>query len=90
MKCLSSVLAKEEAKEKKVAYVVDDGLLMWCWADDNLEDWVAVYQVVVPKVFHLQVLALVDLINIVVSAMFAKWLANQIKKFSLLLCCQSQ
>ncbi|XP_013867485.1 uncharacterized protein LOC106520098, partial [Austrofundulus limnaeus] len=58
LKCHSSILTQEEAKGKKVAYVVNEGLLLRRWAGDNLEDWDAVYQVVVPKVFRLQVLAL--------------------------------
>lgn len=32
LKCSSSVLTQEGAKEKKVAYVVEDSLLLWRWA----------------------------------------------------------
>ncbi|XP_043968384.1 uncharacterized protein LOC122828679 isoform X1 [Gambusia affinis] len=58
LKCHSSVLTQEEAQGKKVAYMVDDGLLLRRWAGENLEDWSTVYQVVVPTRYRMQVLAL--------------------------------
>ncbi|XP_038137980.1 uncharacterized protein LOC119781550 [Cyprinodon tularosa] len=41
----------EEAQGKKVAYMLLDGLLLRRWAGENLEDWSAIYQVVVPTRF---------------------------------------
>ncbi|XP_038157608.1 uncharacterized protein LOC119794223 [Cyprinodon tularosa] len=48
----------QEAQRKKMAYVLDDGLLLRRWAGENLEDWNATYQVVVPTPYRRQVLAL--------------------------------
>ena len=49
-KCLSSVLSKDEAQKRKMAYVLEDGLLMRRWTSDVSEEveWNATYQVVVP------------------------------------------
>lgn len=51
----------EVAKEKRVAYFIEDGLRMqkWCLGNVTDSDWSAVYQIVVPNVCHLQVLCLV-------------------------------
>lgn len=65
-KCHSSVLSQEEAKTKKIAYVLDDGLLMHRRMSDVSEDvnvlqdikWSATYQVIVPTAYRSQVLSL--------------------------------
>lgn len=59
-KCHSSVLSQEEAKKKKIAYVLDNGLLMHRWTSDISEDvdWRVTYQVVVPTTYRSQVLSL--------------------------------
>ena len=53
-KCHSSLLSQEEAKKKKMAYILDDGLLMRRWTSDATEDadWSATCQVVVPTAFR--------------------------------------
>ncbi|XP_036003896.1 uncharacterized protein LOC118566311 [Fundulus heteroclitus] len=58
MKCFSAVLTQEEARGKKVAFVVDQGLLLRRWAGDNSEDWNVTHQVVLPTECRRQVLAL--------------------------------
>lgn len=62
-KCHSSVLCQEEAKMKKIAYVLDDGLLMCRDVSEDVNvpqdvNWSATYQVVVPMAYRLQVLSL--------------------------------
>ncbi|XP_030271730.1 uncharacterized protein LOC115581049 isoform X3 [Sparus aurata] len=59
-KCHSSLLSQEEAKKKKMAYILDDGLLMRRWTSDATEDadCSATYQVVVPTAFRPHVLNL--------------------------------
>lgn len=59
-KCHSTVVNLEAAKQKNIAYVLDNGLLMRRWASDVTEnkDWGGIYQVVVPTVFRSQVLSL--------------------------------
>ena len=58
--CHSSVVGQGEEKGKKVAYFLDEGLLMRCWMSDPSKDgdWGAKYQVVVPAPYRLQVLSL--------------------------------
>nr|XP_033961533.1 uncharacterized protein LOC117463411 [Pseudochaenichthys georgianus] len=59
-KCLSSVISHEEAKSKKMAYIMEDHLLMRRWISDACEesDSVAIYQVVVPTTYRSQVMSL--------------------------------
>lgn len=59
-KCFVSAGSSEDAKEERVAYFVEDGLLMrkWCPSDVADLDWGAVYQIVVPSVYHQQVMCL--------------------------------
>lgn len=59
-KCFSSVVNQGKAKGSKVAYILDDGMLMRRWTDeimDNEGEHVT-YQVIVPTVFRAQVLSL--------------------------------
>ncbi len=57
--CLSSVISLDEAKKKKVAYVLNDSLLMRRWAGEVFEDVdCAIYQVVVPTTYRSKVLSL--------------------------------
>lgn len=59
-KCHSSILSQQDAKKKKLAYFLDEGLLMRRWTSEVSEDadWSAVYQVVVPTAYRTQVLSL--------------------------------
>lgn len=59
-KCFNSAVRQEVVKEEKVAYFIDDGLLMrkWCSNDDAEGDWSSVFQIVVPVVYRTQVLRL--------------------------------
>lgn len=59
-KCVSSVLSNEEATGKKVAYLIDHGLLVRRWSGDVLDggDLNTTYQVVVPTAYRSQVLSL--------------------------------
>nr|XP_033967813.1 uncharacterized protein LOC117467977 [Pseudochaenichthys georgianus] len=59
-KCLSSVISQEEAKSKKMAYIMEDHLLMRRWISDACEesDSLAIYQVVVPTTYRSQVISL--------------------------------
>lgn len=51
MKLFASVIGQDEAKRRKVAYVLDDGLLMHYWAGEVFENVdCATYQVVVPTI----------------------------------------
>uniref|UniRef100_A0A672IAI9 Gypsy retrotransposon integrase-like protein 1 n=1 Tax=Salarias fasciatus TaxID=181472 RepID=A0A672IAI9_SALFA len=58
--CVSAAVSSEEASTKKVAYVLEDGLLLRTWMPRKDTDKVldSVKQVVVPKPFRAQVLAL--------------------------------
>lgn len=58
--CFSSVLSVEDAKEKKVAYLMDHGLLVRHWSGNDLDGgaWNVTYQVVVPTAYRSQVLSL--------------------------------
>lgn len=59
-KCLTSVISQEEARSKKMAYIMEDGLLMRRWISDACEesDSFAIYQVVVPTAYRSQVMSL--------------------------------
>nr|XP_033942279.1 uncharacterized protein LOC117449038 isoform X4 [Pseudochaenichthys georgianus] len=59
-KCLSSVISHEEAKSKKMAYIMENHLLMRRWISDACEesDSLAIYQVVVPTTYRSQVMSL--------------------------------
>lgn len=58
-KCLASVIGQDEAKKRKVVYVLDDGLLMHRWAGEVFENEdCATYQVVVPATYRSRVLSL--------------------------------
>ncbi len=57
-KCFNSAVSQEVAKEEKVAYFIDDGLLMrkWCSSNAAEGDWSSVFQIVIPVVYRTQVL----------------------------------
>uniref|UniRef100_A0A3B3BUU0 Gypsy retrotransposon integrase-like protein 1 n=1 Tax=Oryzias melastigma TaxID=30732 RepID=A0A3B3BUU0_ORYME len=56
--CVSSVVLKEVAKEKKTAYFLDNDLLMRRWSDGPENKDGVVYQVVVPTGYRNKVLSL--------------------------------
>ena len=59
-KCLAAVLGKEEAKVKKAAYYLEDGMLMRTWSNPAADgvDWGTCHQVVVLQPHRQQVLSL--------------------------------
>ncbi len=59
-KCFSAVVSVEEAKKRKSAYFVENGLLMRRWCPDVKDDseWDVVYQVVIPSCYRHHILSL--------------------------------
>lgn len=57
-KCFNSAVSQEVAREKQMAYFIDDGLLMrkWCSNDAAEGDWSSVFQILVPVMYQTQVL----------------------------------
>lgn len=53
MKPCKGVIPLFSAKKREVAYVLGNGLLLYCWVNGSLggEDWEATFQVVVPKAY---------------------------------------
>ena len=59
LKCFSSVVTPDEASQRKVAYFIDNGLLMRKWtAHCSDADWTSVSQIVVPMKHRQGVLSL--------------------------------
>ncbi len=59
-KCFSAGVSVEEAKRRKLAYFVENGLLMRRWCPDVKDDseWDVVYQVVIPSCYRHHILSL--------------------------------
>lgn len=57
-KYFSSVIGQDKANTKKVASLLDDGLLMRRWAGETVGVDCAIYQFVVPTAYRTQVLSL--------------------------------
>lgn len=58
-KCFASVVSADKAKAEKVAYILDNKILMrkWCSVVQPNADWSSIYQVVIPSAYRQHVLS---------------------------------